>query len=55
MNWSQNRLALLVALLLIGSAALYAVGTAIEHHQRGAHHQEHAAAGVPPLRWTSAD
>ena len=46
MNWSQNRLALLVALLLVGSAALYAVGTAIEHHQR-AHHVERTAAISP--------
>ena len=46
MNWSQNRLALLVALLLVGSAALYAVGTAIEHHKRAAH-QEHTAAISP--------
>ena len=42
MNWSQNRLALLVALLLVSSTALYAAGTAIEHHQR-AKHQEHSA------------
>ena len=53
MNWSQNRLALLVALLLVGSAALYAVGTAIEHHQR-AHQVEHAAAISPAPKSSEA-
>jgi hypothetical protein len=47
MNWSQNRLALLVALLLVGSAALFGAGTAIEHHQRGEHHQERSATVSP--------
>ena len=46
MNFSQNRLALFVALLLVGSAALYAVGTAIEHHDRG-QHVEHPGAISP--------
>lgn len=48
MNWSQNRLALLVALLLVGSAALYAVGTAIEHHKRAAHQERTAAISPAP-------
>ena len=38
MNWSQNRLAFLVAVLLVVASALYAVGTAIEHSQRTEHH-----------------
>jgi hypothetical protein len=42
MNRSR-RLPLLVALLLVVSAALFAVGTAIEHSQR-AHHDVHAVA-----------
>ena len=42
MNESR-RLPLLIALLLITSAALFAVGTAIEHRQR-AHHDRHGAA-----------
>lgn len=46
MNLSQNRLALLVALLLLTSAALFAVGTAIEHSQRPQHHDEHSAAAT---------
>ena len=50
MNWSQKRLALLIALLLVGSAALYAAGTAIEHHQRSEHHQEHSAAIAPATK-----
>ena len=40
MNWSQNRLALVVALLLVVSAALFAAGTAIEHGQRDQHKSE---------------
>lgn len=40
MNGSQNRLALLVALLLASSAVVFAVGTAIEHSQRANHHDE---------------
>jgi hypothetical protein len=43
MNWSQNRLALIVALLLVTSAALFAVGTAIEHGQRDQHKTEVSA------------
>lgn len=44
MSWSQSRLPGLVALLLVTSAALFAVGTAIEHSQRAGHHAEHPAA-----------
>jgi hypothetical protein len=40
MNWSQKRLALLVALLLVTSAALFAVGVAIEKSE---HHEENTA------------
>ncbi len=42
MNRSQNRLPLLVALLLASSAVLFAIGTAIEHSQRGTHRDEAA-------------
>ena len=38
----QNRFPLLVALLLVSSAVLFAVGTAIEHSQRDTHHNETA-------------
>jgi hypothetical protein len=41
-TWSDNRLRLVVALLLVISAALFAVGTTIEHSQRGDHHDENA-------------
>jgi len=44
MNRSQ-RLPLLVSLLLVLSAALFAVGTAIEHSQR-AHHDVHVVASA---------
>jgi hypothetical protein len=40
---NSRRLPLLVALLLVVSAALFAVGTAIEHSQR-THHDVHATA-----------
>jgi len=50
MDWSRNRLALFVALLLVGSAALFAAGTAIEHHQRAASHQEHGAAASSAVK-----
>ncbi len=43
MHWSPNRLPLLVALLLVTSAALFAVGTAIEHSQRAQHHETSSA------------
>lgn len=39
MNMGQNRLPLLVALLLVSSAVLFAIGTAIEHSQRATHHK----------------
>lgn len=42
MNMGQNRLLLLVALLLAGSSVLFALGTAIEHSQRATHHDEAA-------------
>lgn len=42
MHLSQNRLPLLVALLLVTSAALFAVGTVIEHSQRATHRDEAA-------------
>ena len=42
MKRSQNRLPFLIALLLVTSAALFALGTAIEHSQRARHHDEHA-------------
>lgn len=35
MTWTDNRLRLVVALLLVVSAAVFAVGTAIEHSRRG--------------------
>lgn len=39
MNIGQNRLPFLIALLLVSSAALFAIGTAIEHSQRAMHHE----------------
>lgn len=42
MTWTDNRLRLIVALLLVASAALFAVGTTIEHRQRGEAHAETA-------------
>ena len=50
MKWSQNRLAFLVALLLVIASALFAVGTAIEHSQRGKHHTENTSALSPPAK-----
>jgi hypothetical protein len=50
MNWSQNRLALAVAVLLVVASALFAVGTAIEHSQRGKSHTEHKAEVSTPAK-----
>lgn len=36
----QDRLPFVVALLLCASTVLFALGTAVEHHQRGQHHSE---------------
>ena len=38
MNLSEDRLAFLVAMLLVVASALYAIGTAIEHSQRTKEH-----------------
>jgi hypothetical protein len=40
----SHQLPLLVAVLLVGSAVLFAAGTAIEHSQRATHHETHAEA-----------
>jgi hypothetical protein len=42
MTWTDDRLRLVVALLLVISAALFAVGTTVEHGQRGDDHDEAA-------------
>ena len=46
MNRSQNRLPLLVAVLLVTSAALFGLGTAIEHSQRAKHHDQAAVSSA---------
>jgi hypothetical protein len=50
MNRSQNRLASLVAAMLLVASALYAVGTAIEHSQRGKRHTEQKGAVPAPAK-----